>query len=561
MPSTDFLFFDDVQSLSGGAAYGGGASESDFVAGSPDDAQYIDCATVGSTVRMGGISNSGIPSGAIIVGYEFRVCTRANSGNVTFTIQPGRSLQGTYESMGTATTANHLSSVGIAYVNHVVGGATDMHGLGTLMSLPSNLNLLVFDFETTVNANGNIFRFQSAVDDGAPVALESPTVRIHYSVTEVSKWNSIAINSNSAAAGTAPDDVGNESGGEIVTMDGQGRTTLWSPSNGGGSQGSNNLTGWVNGSGAVNGTYWKTSGNSDTPSIELNKNIARWGCGPSSSGNGTGSSNTGPRGGANTSSVTPASGTLTEGMDTSVSDTNSRFLYCETSANAGGQSGSSNTKQFIFRSKAINWNQSMNDTSNTLMLSFFLYAFKGNCGCLSIYIDDTATSNDASATWLANVETRHVNNVSGFSRGKTRARVYTGTDGVYGGPGASSSQYGGYNTGTENEWSNYQISGNGGVNSSTTLWRKIQIEIPSTFRTTNDDYYLYFVVQPQTYTTNASLMETGETGLSSSITYQGDLSLDNIKTTELSPSLFAKLLNKHGTASTNTSEINLTPVP
>lgn len=562
MPSTSFLHFDAIQGSSG-ADLGTGDANADFLAGTVVDQSFFSVPDVGDTIRFRGVSSTGIPSGSTINGLEFRVLTRSNGVTIKFGLKPGKQNSfGLYQG-GTETEVTHSSSVGTAFTNHVVGDSTDLHSVSALTT--SNLDELTLDYRTTENSSSGAFRFHSS--DGT-TGLSAPTVRIHYTEpvadNDVNKWNKTLINTSASDYSVTDDDVGNESDGSIATMDGQTRTSSeWSPSNGGGTPGSNDLTGWVNGSGAVDGTHWKTSSNSQTPRITLNQTVRGWSCGPGSSGEGTSSNNTGPRGGVDTSTITAASGTLTQGANTSINDVNSRFLYTETSSPHG-------SKQFVMRSRAYNWNQSMTDTSNPLILSFFCYAQGFNCGTLSIYIDDATTSNDGEATWLANVEFRTTpaaGESSGSTHRETKARVYTGvvegSSAVYGGPGAGTSSFGGTNTGTENVWGNYYDS-DVDINSATTLWRKIEITIPNSFKESNQSYYIYFVHEGSTLSENNAILESGETSVTgSSFTFLGDLSLDNIKTTERTGSTVAKRLNNVVTQnlSGGTKEINLTEVP
>ena len=560
MPSTSFLHFDAIVSSSGADLATGDAGQ-DFLAGSVVDQSFFSVETVNDTIRFRGVSSTGIPSGSTINGLEFRVLMRGQGGTFKFTLQPGKQAgSGLYQS-GTSTEVTHSSSNGTAFTNHVVGNSTDLHSVSSLTT--SNLDTLTLDYTTTQVSGA--FRFHAS--DGT-TGLSSPTVRIHYTepVTDndVNKWNKTLINTSASDYSVTDDDVGSETDGSIATMDGQTRTASeWSPSNGGGTPGSNDLTGWVNGSSAVDGTHWKTSSNSQTPRITVNQTVRGWSCGPVASGEGTSSNNTGPRGGVDTGTLTAASGTLTQGANTSISDVNSRFLYTETSSPHG-------SKQFVMRSRAYNWNQSMTDTSNPLILSFFCYAHGFNCGTLSIYIDDATTSNDGEATWLANVEFRTSpasGQNSSSSNRETRARVYTGvvegSGAVYGGPGAGTSSFGGTNTGTENVWGNYYISGVD-VNTATTLWRKIEITIPNSFKESNQSYYIYFVHEGSTLSENNALLESGEVSVTgSAFTFLGDLSLDNVKTTERTGSTVAKRLNNLVTQnlSGGTKEINLTEVP
>jgi hypothetical protein len=562
MPSTSFLHFDEIASSSG-ADLATGDSNADFLAGTVVDQSFFSVETVNDTIRFRGVSSTGIPSGSTINGLEFRVLMRGQGSTMKFTLKPGRQADsGLYQS-GTATEVTHSSSVGTAFTNHVVGDSTDLHSVSSLTT--SNLDTLTLDYTTTENSSSGAFRFHSS--DGT-TGLSAPTVRIHYTEpvpdSDVNKWNKTLINTSASDYSVTDDDVGTETDGSIATMDGQTRTGgEWSPSNGGGTQGSNNLTGWVNGSSAIDGTYWKSTSNPQTPRITTNQTARGWSCGPSTSSNGTSSSNTGPRGGVDTSTLTAASGTLTQGANTSVSDLNSRFLFTETSSIYG-------SRQFVMRSRAYNWSQSMTDTSNPLILSFFCYAHGFNCGTLSIYIHDDTVANDDDATWLANVEFRTTpasGQSSNSSHRETKARVYTGvvegSSPIYGGPGAGSSSFGGVNTGTENVWGNYYNS-NVNVNSSTALWRKIEIAIPNIFKVSNQSYYIYFVHEGSTLSENNAILESGETSITgSNFSFLGDLSLDNIKTTERIASTVAKRLNNVVTQnlSGGTKEINLTEVP
>lgn len=141
-----------------------------------------------------------------------------------------------------------------------------------------------------------------------------------------------------------------------------GETTDWVPANN-----------WVNGSGAVNGTYWgRTS----------NKTTAGWRIGVDT----TPSGQTGPNGGVDItdgSHVTAASG--------------DNYLFTE--ASSGG-----NSKCFVTRTPAIN-SSNMASTSNTLSLKFWVHAYGSNMGDLYVYIDSDYSSNHSSATELAAYET------------------------------------------------------------------------------------------------------------------------------------------------------------
>ena len=127
---------------------------------------------------------------------------------------------------------------------------------------------------------------------------------------------------------------------------------------------------WVNGTSAVNGTYW---------GLTSNKAVKGWNCGQ----NGTTSPQTGPAGGA----------TLPLGTPTTTAGSN-QYMYTETSG-----PGTYN-KCFVARTGGYNFSTLMINTSNNLDLVFWVHGYGANMGDLFTYIDDATTSNDSSATLL-----------------------------------------------------------------------------------------------------------------------------------------------------------------
>lgn len=129
---------------------------------------------------------------------------------------------------------------------------------------------------------------------------------------------------------------------------------------------------WVNGSSAVDGTYWgRTS----------NKTVAGWRVGVDTSP----SSQTGPNGGVDISDgshVTDSSG--------------ENYLFTEASSNG-------HLKAFVTRTPVINSNF-MSSTGNNLDLKFWVHAYGSQMGDLYVYIAGTTTSNHSSATELAAYE-------------------------------------------------------------------------------------------------------------------------------------------------------------
>ncbi len=130
---------------------------------------------------------------------------------------------------------------------------------------------------------------------------------------------------------------------------------------------------WVNGTGAVDGTFWgRTS----------DKTVKGWNCGQ----DGTPSGNTGPNGGVN-----PSDGTH-------VTDSSGEnYLYSETTSNR-------HLYAFVTRMPGFNFSNEMTSTGNDLRLKFWVHAFGAAMGDLYVYIDTNASSNHSTATELAAFE-------------------------------------------------------------------------------------------------------------------------------------------------------------
>ena len=128
---------------------------------------------------------------------------------------------------------------------------------------------------------------------------------------------------------------------------------------------------WVNGTSAVNGTYW---------GLTSNKTVKGWNLGQDS----TTSSGTGPTGGATLPDGTPSTSTGEEKYMYTESSSN-RSLYC-----------------FVCRTGAYNFSTLMNNTSNNLDLEFFVHGYSSTdvMGDLFTYIDTATTSNNSNATLI-----------------------------------------------------------------------------------------------------------------------------------------------------------------
>lgn len=136
--------------------------------------------------------------------------------------------------------------------------------------------------------------------------------------------------------------------------------------------------GWVNGTSAVNGTYW---------GLTSNKTVKGWNLGE----DGTGSPGTGPNGGA----------TLPNGTPSTVTGEH-KYMYTETSSGY-------NAYCFVCRMGGYNFSTEMDNTSNNLDLEFFVHGYSddgnGNSvmGDLFVYIDTATTSNNTNATQIHSI--------------------------------------------------------------------------------------------------------------------------------------------------------------
>ena len=127
---------------------------------------------------------------------------------------------------------------------------------------------------------------------------------------------------------------------------------------------------WVNGTDAVNQTFWaQPQDNNDV--------VKGWNCGFG----GTGSGGTGPNGGVDTS----------DGSHNG----SERYLYTEASSNAS-------LKCFVTRMPGSNFSTEMAGTGNNLDLKFWVHAFgtNGTLPHLYVYIDTQDSSNHTEATLL-----------------------------------------------------------------------------------------------------------------------------------------------------------------
>ena len=130
--------------------------------------------------------------------------------------------------------------------------------------------------------------------------------------------------------------------------------------------------GWVNGTGAVNGTYWDGENNT----------VIGWSCKEGATTSGF----TGPAGGVDLSGTTPPFAPL---------DGTGKYIYTESSSPY-----SNGSYVWVSRTQGINFSTAMDSTSNNLKLIFYVHGFGTQMGDLGIFIDTAASSNNGNATSL-----------------------------------------------------------------------------------------------------------------------------------------------------------------
>ena len=148
-----------------------------------------------------------------------------------------------------------------------------------------------------------------------------------------------------------------------------GANSDWSPSNN-----------WVNGSSAVDGTYWGRVSN---------KSVKGWNLDTGTTPSGT----TGPSDGVDISNGSHASGT--------------KYMYTEVS-------GTSYAKCFVARMPLFN-SSNMLSSSNDLDLKFWVHGYGSGMGDLFVYVDDQATSNHSAASEIAPMSNANYFSTPGFS--------------------------------------------------------------------------------------------------------------------------------------------------
>ena len=179
-------------------------------------------------------------------------------------------------------------------------------------------------------------------------------------LSTINKFNNVTIESQTPPSPPAPSFSSTTFSFEDQTVV-ESTSTEWSPS----------LThsSWVNGSSAVDGTYW---------GLTSNKTVGGWDFAQDT----TPSNYTGPQGGATEPSGTPST---TTGSD--------KYMYTEATS-------SQNLLCFVARTPGYNFTTEMASTLNNLSLEFWVLAYGDQMADLYVYIDDAATSNHTNATLI-----------------------------------------------------------------------------------------------------------------------------------------------------------------
>lgn len=168
----------------------------------------------------------------------------------------------------------------------------------------------------------------------------------------------------------------------------EGTTTQWSPTT--------NYNTWVNGTNAVDGTFW---------GLTSNKTVAGWDLGTDSSP----SSQTGPSGGA-----TDPNGAA------STTSTSDNYLYTEASS-------SQNTRCFVVRTPPFMFGDLVSYIGNNLRLEFYVHAYGAQQHDLYVYISTNSTSNNSDATLIETFIHSH----SGSNNGGTSTLTKSSDSSTY----------------------------------------------------------------------------------------------------------------------------------
>ena len=290
----------------------------------------------------------------------------------------------------------------------------------------------------------------------------------------IEKMNGVSASSIEKINGVATGDIESVAGltlasnySQIWTFDGQANNT---------SAAGGTTSGWVTGTGletgwAGGGAVCSESGNrwafGVTSGTDTALSTSRTATGWNVDHNTTTSNYTGPFG-AHDGSRGHDSGSTT------------KYIYAETSSNAG-------SRHHITRTPGVNFSTSMSNTSNSLALQFYMHAYGQSMGRLHIYIDDSSTSRSTEAELLATC-------VATFNGSYTTGTTRMTQSSVGGTITPASIDY----TGISDDWTS------------------VSIDLGK-YRTVNSTHYIYFVYQNS----------TGSNG-----NYRGDLAIDDVQLLE-----------------------------
>jgi hypothetical protein len=276
------------------------------------------------------------------------------------------------------------------------GGTSDLAGLSWDPANQANFGFAItFQNESSGMVAGLVRGFGLRVTYQEAATAEKVNSVISGSIAKLDTvvGNTIAKFNGLSLTGAAPPSLFSKQY-QFEDQTAQETTGDWSPS----------LThsDWVNGTSAVDGTFWgRTS----------NKTVKGWNCGQ----DGTPSGTTGPNGGVNPtdgSHVTDSSG--------------ENYLYSEVTNNR-------HLYAFVTRMPGFNFSTEMINTSNNLNLKFWVHAFGSNIGDLYVYIDTNASSNHSTATELLALESfsGYTANSSVWQQQTVGLNSYRATDAVH----------------------------------------------------------------------------------------------------------------------------------
>lgn len=498
MPDTGYLRFDTMRTTTGVDT----TDANNVLSGNTGT---VDMADDGDQVWIYQLTHS-IPSDATIVGIEIRVTyNKINTGTITGTVRPFKFGQGYI--FGDIQNFN-ISSAGTGLqLNY--GGASDLLGMSlTPATLSTQFGIALRVTEFYANTT---FQYVGSESD------VTPAVKVHYTVPDpdqVNKWNGIYLNQDAIedAGSDAQDSLADYdfTGQTRQTTSGFSETAGWNPSVGSGI--SVDHSGWANGDNACSASVWKDANNNNTPLIRTNVDIGEWFAGPNttSTSRATASSNTGPLAGHS------GTGNASDGASSAVTNI---FLFSETS-------GSGYAHTHVVRTPGFNFSTLMSDTGKGLNLVFYLHAHGSSCGGFAIYIDTASTSKDADATLLRHFECRTLTTPTNPT---THVEEY-----VSGGESTSATSLDTYTFPRPSQ-----------TTGSTSDYARIEINLNS-YRTINDDHYIYFVHSPHINSTSLSnIVQTGETSATWT-SFLGDLAIDSVEIIE--SDAYGKTLDEKSTS-------------